>query len=107
MVQGDARRFSIFIAGLLLINVLLQMFQDINCGVDGPLYASIFDRKRLGRVMACKNFAVCVMTFGMLWYGLSLADQNEIFPYLISAALLLVSLLIAIFIIRAPTETHP
>lgn len=98
--QGEARHGAMAIALLVLMNVLLQAFQDVNMGAQEPLYADTFKFGLLGRASALRGFIAQVFNVSFSYGAMKLSEIQEIYPYLFCAFFLTVSFLIMVFIIR-------
>jgi len=100
--QGSARHAITAILALMALNLFLQAFQDVNWGAESPLYADSFDQDKLGRATAFRAAGTQGMFLVMSGLIMPLADRDEIYPYLASVFLILMSLLIVIFVVREP-----
>jgi len=108
--KGEIRHTIPVLATLVLLNVSLQAFVDMNWGSHEPLYADTFKQKMLGRAVAIRAWCINIVSLFMSGYAMKLADTNEFLPYLCSAGLLSISALIVFTIIRErptpPTDPH-
>jgi MFS family permease len=96
------------VLGLFFVaNIALQAFVDMNWGSHEPLYADTFKHKVLGRAVAMRSWAINLVTLFMSGYALKLADRNEYYVYLCSAGCLVMSLAIAVFVVRDPEKPAP
>ncbi len=95
--QGDQRGTWIAMAMLLLLNVSLQFWQDVNWGGNESFYADTFEHERLGRAVAVKNVVNFFAMIAMTRYALKWAEKSELIPYLCSAGFIFISFLLVKF----------
>lgn len=98
--QGEARQTSLAFSILVLANLSLQFFQDVNWGSSEPLYADTFPQQTLGRAVAFREVAGKLVFMSMAFIAFRLADISEFYAYLCSIAWTAVSLVLVIFVIR-------
>jgi len=97
----------IVLVKLFILNVVMQAFQDVSCGTEGPLYAETFPQKILGHASSFRPIAANLVQLVMLLGAMRLADKDEFYPYVCSAALATVAFLVIVFIIREKSEAAP
>jgi maltose/moltooligosaccharide transporter len=98
--EGASRQAMTTLVILLIANVALQFFQDVNWGSQEPLYADTFPHQRLGRAVAIRSYAIQFVYLFMNYFAMKWADHNEFIPYLCAAGLVLLSLYMVVFVIR-------
>jgi Na+/melibiose symporter-like transporter len=105
--EGESRHATATLVLLLIANVGLQFFQDVNWGSQEPLYADTFPQNLLGRAVAVRSYAIQFVYFFMNYYAMKWADHNEFIPYLCAAGLVLLSLFMVVFFIREREFSPP
>ncbi len=105
---GDTRHTLFAMIILMLANVALQFFQDMDGGVMVPLYADTFKQEQLGRAGIFKNYAGTLVAFTMTAGAFRLADEYLWFPYLVCCVWLTLSLsIVGGFIKERPFDSQP
>jgi Na+/melibiose symporter-like transporter len=85
---------------LFIVNVLLQAALDVNWGVEALLYADTVPRTLLGRAYSVRETTRQVVKLMLLLVSLPLATRSEVYPYLGSGIMVMISLLLVLFVIR-------
>jgi Na+/melibiose symporter-like transporter len=109
LVRSDSARHSLLaLAGIFLINAILQIAVDLNWGVLEPLYADSFRQQELGRASSIRQVASNLLVLFMVTFVIGWADVNELYPYLFGAGAYLVAFGIARTAIKErPTDLVP
>jgi maltose/moltooligosaccharide transporter len=100
LFAGSSRGTWFALFTLILFNVGLQVFHDVNLGVEGPLYGDTFSHKKLGLASGFKTVSNTIMLLIMSQIGMQWAMTDEFGPFLISGILLTVALIVVVFCIR-------
>jgi Major Facilitator Superfamily. len=85
---------------LLIANVGLQFFQDVNWGSQEPLYADTFRHQVLGRAVAIRSYAIQFVYLFMNYFAMKWADTHEFIPYLCASVLVLISFVMVLWVIK-------
>lgn len=98
---GEMRYTTLAMVVLVLANVALQFFQDMNGGVNEPLYADTFKQEKLGRAVALRSYANMVVLFTMNALAMmAVVKYGEWFPYALCAFWLAVAIAVLLFVVR-------
>lgn len=98
--EGESRHALPTLILLLIANVGLQFFQDVNWGSQEPLYADTFRHQVLGRAVAIRSYAIQLVYFIMNYFAMKWADTHEFIPYLCAAGLVLMSFTMVMWVIK-------
>ncbi|HTO04051.1 MAG TPA: MFS transporter [Opitutus sp.] len=98
--EGESRHALPTLMLLLVANVGLQFFQDVNWGSQEPLYADTFRFQVLGRAVAIRSYAIQFVYFFMNYFAMKWADTHEFIPYLCAAGLVLMSFVMVVWVIK-------
>lgn len=98
--EGESRHALPTLILLLIANVGLQFFQDVNWGSQEPLYADTFRHQVLGRAVAIRSYAIQFVYLFMNYFAMKWADTNELIPYLCAAGLVIMSFVMVMWVIK-------
>ena len=91
-IRDETSRHALFaLAGIFLVNAILQVAVDLNWGVLEPLYADTFPQQLLGRASSIRQVASNLLVLFMVTFVIGWADANELYPYLFGAGIYLVA----------------
>lgn len=100
LFEGDSRHALPTLILLLVANVGLQFFQDVNWGSQEPLYADTFRHQVLGRAVAIRSYTIQFVYFFMNYFAMKWADTHEFIPYACAAGLVLMSFAMVVTVIK-------
>lgn len=100
LITGDARHTLWALAIMILLNVLMQCFQDVAQGSFEPLMGDTFKQEKLGRALATRNYFAMIAGFSLSYWAIKKADTMPWLPYLVTSAWLTLSIAIIVFVVR-------
>jgi len=87
LFSTDTLRHSTYVIALLVVlNVAMQFFQDVNAGTQDPLYADTFRHQDLGRAAGIRNYWQLIAGLSITFLGMKLVNIGEFFPSLKNSA---------------------
>jgi MFS family permease len=106
IVPAEYHRTTMVVGVLFLVNLGMQAFLDMCYGSGDPMYGDTFVSGNLGRANAVRMIINSTISIAMTYFFVSLADRNEMYPYLGAMLFVAISWGVTAFFIKETIPTR-